>query len=370
MDREKLIEIESLVEDVNPSPMVKKLQNDNKNLKKQIESLKLEIGESEARLEQIKNEFKSIQIKKPAIHSSRLKKKRVSSPLSAVMVLGDWHIGEIVEGDEIENFNKFNWALAQKRAYYLHKQFVDWVNVQRVSSVIDELVVICIGDNISGDIHYELQVTNEFPAPVQAVRAGLLMAKTIAEMSAHFNKVRVEFVTLDNHSRLTQRSQWKEGGYNSYNFIVGFVAKERLSSVSHINFNLYPNSKSLVDIKGWKYLCMHGHNIKGWSGIPWYGTDRQVAKEAKARRNMPGKNFDKIVMGHFHTPVWTNDYIVNGSLSGTNEFDHGQGRHADPAQVAFLVHPKYGEMNRIEFTVCIGDKEDFNNKEIVLEQKT
>jgi hypothetical protein len=115
---------------------------------------------------------------------------------------------------------------------------------------------------------------------------------------------------------------------------------------------------------------MHGHNIKGWAGIPWYGTDRHIAREAKARRQRPTKNFDKLILGHFHAPLWTPDYIVNGSLSGTSELDHGQGRDAAPCQVAFLVHPKHGEMNRIEFNVANGDDEDFNGAEQVLVEKT
>lgn len=367
MDR-KSVDIKDLIEDSNPSPMVRKLEKDNQILRHKIEELKLNLGENEAEFDQIKKELKTITPLSPVVYTPTPKHTRVTSDLSAVLVLGDWHIGEVVEADEIEGFNQYNWATAQKRAYYLQRQFINWVNVQRTAMVVDELVVVCIGDMVSGDIHQELQVTNEFPVPVQSVRAGILVAKTIAEMSAHFKKVRVEYVTMDNHSRLTKKPQWKEGGFNSYNYIVGFVAQERLSKLPNVDFNMYPSVKALVAIQGWKYLCQHGHGIKGWSGIPWYGTDRHIASEAKARRSMPTKNFDKMILGHFHQPLWTTDYIINGSMSGTSELDHGCGRHALPAQVAFLVHPKYGEMNRIEFSVSNGDSEDYKGAEIALEE--
>ena len=221
----------------------------------------------------------------------------------------------------------------------------------------------------SGDIHYELTATNEFPAPVQAVRSGILIAKTIAEMAPHFKSVRVEYITVDNHSRLTPKPQWKEGGFNSYSYVTGWVTKERLSGIKNVIVNVYPVVKALIPIQGWKYLCMHGNAIKGWAGFPWYGTDRHISAESKARRGKPTKNFDKVIMGHFHQPLWTTDYIINGSLSGTSEFDHALGRHSQPAQVAFLVHPKYGEMNRIEFNVVHGDVEDYRGAEIALEEK-
>ena len=274
--------ISDIVADVNPAPIVRKLEKDNQQLRHKVDELRLELGKNEAFFETVKREFKSVDLLPPVPIRQMSKKTRVSAPLSAVMVFGDWHIGEYVESDQIEDFNQYSWDIAQKRAYYLQKQFVNWVNVQRTATMVDELVIIAIGDMISGDIHQELQVTNEFPSPVQSVRAGVLLAKTIAEMSVHFKKVRVEYVTQDNHSRLTQKPQWKEGGLNSYNYIVGWICMERLSGLRNVEVNLYDCVKALVDVQGWKYLCMHGHNIKGWAGIPWYGTDRHIAREAKA----------------------------------------------------------------------------------------
>jgi hypothetical protein len=53
-------------------------------------------------------------------------------------------------------------------------------------------------------------------------------------------------------------------------------------------------------------------------------------------------------------------------MSGTNELDHAMGRDSEPCQNAFLVHPKYGEMNKIEFNTANGDDEDFGGAEIAL----
>jgi len=370
LDR-KSVNPKDAIEDSNPSPLARKLEKDNLLLRHKVEELKLELGKNEAQFETIRRELKSIKCLDPIPIAAPVAAKgtKVSAPLSAVLVLSDWHIGEYTESDNIENFNQYNWAIAQKRAYYLQKQFVNWVAVQRTATIVDELVVVVVGDMISGDIHYELQVTNEFPAPVQAVRAGVLLSKTIAELSANFKSVRVEYVTLDNHSRLTKKPQWKEGGLNSYNYIVAWVVGERLNLLKNVEVSLYANMKALIDVQGFKYLCMHGHNIKGWAGFPWYGTDRQIAREAKSRRRRKNKNFDKVIIGHFHSPLWTPDYIVNGSMSGTSELDHAMGRDSEPCQVAFLVHPKYGEMNKIEFNTANGDDEDYKGAELALAEQ-
>jgi len=354
----------AVADDVNPSPIVRKLRKDNSALRKRVEELKLEMGESEAFFDDMRREME-IMKPLPATVIATPKKSMVSAPMSAVLVLSDWHIGEYIEPDEIEEFNAFSWAIAQKRVYYLAKQFLGWVNTERQVAVIDELVILVNGDLISGDIHHELQVTNEFPVPVQCVRAGLLVAKIVAELAPHFEKVRVEFTTADNHSRLTKKPQYKQAGYNSYGYVVAWVAKERLGAHDNLEFNVHSKITTPVEIRGHRYLSSHGNTIRGWAGFPWYGADRKVAREAKARRKMPTKGFDKMIIGHFHVPLKTMEYIVNGSLSGTTELDHGQGRHAEPCQVAWLQHPKYGEYQFNEFFLQYADDEDFSDKELV-----
>ena len=365
-DNAKGVDPTAIADDVNPSPIVRKLRKDNSSLRKRVEELKLELGENEAFFDDVRRELEVISPLSPSVIKPP-KESKVSAPMSAVLVLSDWHIGEYIEPDEIEDFNAFSWEIAQKRVYYLAKQFVNWVSVERVTAQIDEAVILVNGDLISGDIHQELQVTNEFPTPVQCVRAGLLLAKCVAEIAPHFKTVRVECTTADNHSRLTKKPQYKQAGLNSYGYMVAWMATERLGSHKNVEFNISAKITTPIEIQGRRYLSSHGNTIRGWAGFPWYGADRKVAREAKARRKMPGKSFDKMIIGHFHVPLKTMEYIVNGSLSGTTELDHGCGRHAEPCQVAWLQHPKYGEYQFNEFWVHFADDEDFGGAELVIE---
>jgi hypothetical protein len=49
---------------------------------------------------------------------------------------------------------------------------------------------------------------------------------------------------------------------------------------------------------------------------------------------------------------------MNGSLSGTTEFDHSCGRHAAPAQTSFLVHPKYGIFDFVPWTFKVNEEDE------------
>ena len=108
--------------------------------------------------------------------------------------------------------------------------------------------------------------------------------------------------------------------------------------------------KLLAEVAGWRFLLEHGDLFKSWMGIPFYGIQRGRGREAVRRMNTD-LGFHYQAIGHWHVPTMLEgSTIINGSLSGTSEFDHGAGRHANPAQVAFMVHPTRGLFNMTAFT--------------------
>ena len=50
-------------------------------------------------------------------------------------------------------------------------------------------------------------------------------------------------------------------------------------------------------------------------------------------------------------PIDTPLYSCGASLQVTDAYDHQAGRYANPGQSAWLVHPKHGEFNRINFNL-------------------
>lgn len=286
-------------------------------------------------------------------------KKTSGSQVEAVMQISDGHCGAVQLPDEIEGFNEFNPEICYDRQInYVHK-FNEWVNLNRNSYTIDRCSVLVTGDLISGDIHEELRVTNAFPSPVQCVRAGEILAEQIALLAPNFNEITVHFIVDDNHARLTKKPQAKEAGYNSLNYIVGKIAEIYLSKHPNVEFNIYPQHEKVVTVANRNYLITHGHGIVGWMGIPWYSVERKVNREAASRMQIildditkaQQVGFHKYIFGHYHIYFDHPLYSCCGSVSGTDAYDHKCGRHADPSQSAWLVHPKWGEFNRINFNL-------------------
>jgi hypothetical protein len=286
----------------------------------------------------------------PPVYIPPVKKKAVENPVTVVMQVNDGHMGQMVSPREVEGFGEFNPDICRERQLNYARKVLEWVDLHRSSYTINEIVLPVLGDMISGDIHEELRVTNAYPSPIQACEAGSLLADQVATLAPHFSKVRVEFITEDNHARLTKKPQMAEAGLNSLNYVVGFIAKLRLSRLANVEFNIYPQYEAVIEVSGRRYLICHGHGTMGWAGFPWYGVERKVAREALKRMNAPDMNkFHRVLMGHYHTPLSHPWYWVGGSVSGTDALDHKQGRHSPPSQAAWVVHPTHGEFNRTDF---------------------
>lgn len=284
----------------------------------------------------------------PKVHVPARTAKRPEA--HAVFKLSDWHIGERILATQTEGFGAFSWHIAQTRAHNITQDYLKWVGAQRQAYHIPRLTVLCEGDFISGDIHDELRTTNEFPLPVQTARAGLLLGQSLAALSAAFEHVHVVFMAADNHSRLVRKPQAKNKVTNSMGYLVGVIARAVVAQVPHLEWTAPDSPTAMVQIGKHQWLTEHGDSIRGWGGHPYYGFGRRAGKEAIRRMKDHYGHFDYWSFGHWHVPAIIEGWwFVNGSLSGTSEFDSMHGRHSNPAQVGILMG-KHGVCGWVPFS--------------------
>ena len=314
-----------------------------------LEEYKASHGSIAVLMDAIKDEVKLLPVPK-AVAIVNQKKNKVETPCGVCFLISDSHYGAVQNKSEVEGFGEYSPELCESRSYEYIRRAVNWVTVHRMSYKVDTAYVLVAGDLISGDILLELQVTNAFPSPVQTVGTAKILSNQISELSRHFKNVVVHFVTEDNHARLTKKPQAKEAGLNSFNYIVGELSKIMLKDHKNVEFNIYPQYEVVVNVEGRRYLLMHGHGVSGWMGFPYYGIERKVSKEAFKRMNGPdATKFHRVIMGHWHAPMAHPLFWIGGSVQGTDAYDHKAGRHAEPSQAAWFVHPKYGEFDRTDF---------------------
>ena len=330
------------------------LRAQNAELRATLQSYRREHGKLEVFFEEVMSAIQPVTMMPPVNFE-----QKSGTPVMPCLHLTDLHVGAVQDPNEIEGFNAYSPEISERRLTDLTSRWLKWTDYQRKAYTINDAAIIITGDLISGDIHEELRNTNAYPSPVQVVEAARMASALIAQIAPYFHSVAVHFVSEDNHARLTKKPQAKEAGMNSLNYLVGKMIEAYVGELENVRMNIYPMLEKVIAVNERLYLITHGHTIKGWMGVPWYGVERKVSKEAQSRLHLIMQEverakeigFHKYVFGHFHTPIDTPLYSCGASLQGTDAYDHQAGRYANPGQSAWLVHPRNGEFNRINFNL-------------------
>ena len=333
------------------------LRAQNAELRATLQSYRREHGKLEVFFEDVISSITPAREFEPFIMPGA---KKTGTLVHPVLHITDTHKGGKQDANEIEGFNEFNPEIATARSIRAAEETVKWANYQKLAYHIENITLIFTGDLMSGDIHDELRITNAYPTPVQVVESTLDIVSQVQIIAPHFKQVTLEFISEDNHARLTKKPQAKEAGLNSMNYLIGKMVEAYVRDISNVKMNIYPMLEKVIHVNERQYLITHGHTIRGWMGVPWYGVERRVSKEAQSRLQLMMEDltrakeigFHKFVFGHWHTPIDTPLYSCGASLQGTDAYDHQDGRYAGPGQSAWLVHPKHGEFNRINFNLA------------------
>jgi hypothetical protein len=281
---------------------------------------------------------------------------------TAVLCLGDLHYDLVVPSEEVQGYNEYNSEIADERMAELATRFLSWVETHRHAYPITDVVILGLGDFVDGNIHIEQLMYSESSPPKAAIRAGYAIGRLLATLSPHFTSVRFEGTTADNHGRLTKKTMAQGRGQWNWTSVVYEVAELVTRNCPNVVLRVHNSVKVDVSIGGYTILMEHGNDVRGWNGIPYYGIDRMMSKEAR-RRAVAGKPpVDLHVLGHWHTYHVQDQLIMNSALCGTTPYDHVSARFSKPGQVAFLVGER-GPFGAVNFTFGLPEERSSDDEE-------
>lgn len=271
---------------------------------------------------------------------------------SLVLKLSDWHGYEEVSSERTRGFNEYNATIFGQRV----KRVIDAAisiktRMERGGGWrFRRLVVAVNGDLVSGTVH-EVERHSDAPNIVMAAYGcGLVLAYALRDLSPHFPVVDV-YCEPGNHGRLpdARRVQQKDPT-RSWDTLIALIAKTALADCPNIHFYI-PDSYSVAyEVEGWTFLQTHGHDIKSWNSLPFYGMDRMV-RNLNALEASRNRAIHYVLLGHFHSKAAlehaAGETFVNGSLIGGTEFSlHGLGKSDKPSQLLLGVHREHGVTHR------------------------
>ena len=280
------------------------------------------------------------------------KAKKKGTQHEFVLDWSDLHAGEVVSREETGGMNEYNWDIMLERHDKLRRALFSYQDNRPYP--VKKLYIFALGDMLSGNIHAELEATNEIPLAEATVQLGVDGAQWIESLLERFEEIEVHGV-VGNHPR-AHKKPWAKQGYDNADWTAYHIMSQILAKNKRIRFDIPKANQHRVIVCGkWANLLTHGQNVRSsMPGVPWGGIMRRVSalRTQYAEAGMPVEYFH---FGHFHTAnaVEQGRIIVNGAVKGVDEYSlQAFGGGQPPSQVLSTFHPTRG-LTDVSFLDCV-----------------
>lgn len=283
-----------------------------------------------------------------------LKDAGIQGPGTPMLMCSDWHFGEVVNKKEVGGLNEFNSKIAVQRVKELTERTIGLVS-HHMPAGVPGIIVNLAGDMMTGDIHQELADTNDKYVLETVRELKSVIAEMLSQFADAFGNVYVPCV-VGNHGRATLKPRMKGVVQTSYEWNVYTDLEERFKNDSRVRFTVAEETDILYAVHGHRFLLTHGDRlgVKGGDGIIGaLGPIMRGALKTGRSESQIGRNFDTILMGHWHQYITTPGVIVNNCLKGYDEYARLALRAPASAasQALWFVHKKWGINTSMEVFV-------------------
>ena len=262
-----------------------------------------------------------------AVNSGELPALEYNEPLKTysgrdlLVSLNDIHYGAVIDN----YWQQYNSEVCK----YMFEKYVTRVIQIGDETNAENCIVWCNGDEISGNIHYSIAVSNKENVIQQIIGVSELIAGFLAELSRHFNKV--QFVSVPgNHSRLSPN---KDLALNDERLddLVEWYLKARLQNFENVEvgagLRIDPTMYT-IDIRGKTYLGVHGD---------FDCSDKNV----QSLQTMARRPVYAVLSGHLHhnkiDTVQGIKTIMAGSFLGMDDYCVSKRIYGAPEQLVCVV---------------------------------
>jgi hypothetical protein len=278
-----------------------------------------------------------------ALNPSR-KKARITEHM--VMHLSDGHHDQVITPEETLGLEEYNFPISCARAERYVDTVIEWTqDTLSPKFNFTDLWVLAYGDHTSGEIHGHTQRSyfrNQFK---NCFAIGQLHALMYRDLAPHFQNVHVVYLP-GNHGRRSVKKDF-HGAHDNWDYLIAEIARMHCRGIENIDF-LVPDAFSCnLDINGVGFNLSHGDDVKGNSGIPFYGMVRRQKGLIALGAVQGGPQIRYFCMGHHHVAASLSDIngelIVNGAWPGTDSYAFNSfAGYREPAQWIHGVNPRHG----------------------------
>lgn len=266
-----------------------------------------------------------------------------------ISIWSDWHLGEVVDASAINGVNYFDLKTADWRINRLVTKILHLSFDHRTSSVTYPGIVVCLGgDIVSGEIHDELKQTNEVDLLPVVLWARDRIVTALSVLADRFGQVFCPCVA-GNHGRTTRRIEGKHFVYKNFDWLIYTLCERYFADTGddRVKFYIPASNEAQFRVYSHTFQLLHGHDlgVKGGDGIIGaLGPIMRGKMKVGSQQAQLGRDFDTLLVGHWHQYISLRGLVVNGSLKGYDEFANAMLRAGfePPTQAFWFQHPTVG----------------------------
>jgi hypothetical protein len=322
---------------------LRRAESAQRELKEQVAQLMKELDLSQKRIG-IMTQLRDA----PAVKARETKPGKMREATAVVMV-SDLHLEEVVKPETVNGVNEFNPVIARERMRALAQAICWQVQHERNAFHIREMVMWLGGDIISGYIHEELCESNA----MSPIRATLFAKELLLELIRTVREtlgINIHLIgSSGNHGRTTIKTRVSTREDNSFETLLYAGIAESTAADKGITFALPQSILTYQKIYGFLMRYTHGDAVKYGGGV---GTVLVPVMKAVAQWDRE-RQAHHTTMGHWHQRMTCRQVSINGSLVGYGAYSLWiKAGYEPPMQGFYLVDSKRGVTHPADLWVC------------------
>lgn len=240
--------------------------------------------------------------------------------------------------------------VCEQRMNLYADKIIRLAEIQRSDHPVRKAYIPVLGDAIEG-----IEI---FPGQQWLVDAGLyrqimvdgprIFLTFFRKLLTAFDEIEVMWI-IGNHGRIGRKGTFDPE--TNGDRMLGKLIQMLLVDEPRIKFTV-PDGRGernwygVAQIGNYSALCIHGDQIRGSLGLPFYGLQKKVNSWAAGAIPEP---FQDVFMGHYHQiasiPLNQRDVYVNGSTESYNTYAAEQlAAMSSPTQWCLFVDPNVGQV--------------------------
>lgn len=265
---------------------------------------------------------------------------RGSHRATALVGLSDLHLDEVVRPAEVGGMNAYDRRIAGLRLQRAFERAVVLGRDLIGGWEYDGCCLLLGGDLISGDIHDELEQTNEATVVETTLHWTEPIAAGIKLLAEAYGRVHVVGV-VGNHGRRQRRPRYKRRATDNWDWLLMRSVARLLASDERVTWQVPQSLYADVRIYDMSLRLEHGDEARGGTGIAGALSPLLLLQHRRLKQYRRG--LDLLVVGHWHRRLVLPGLLAIGTLKGPDEYTLGRGFDTEPPSQEFaIVAPGHG----------------------------